>query len=289
MAVRFFGQFLVERGVVTSEKLLSAIELQEQRNLKLGEMAVNMGFITHDDIERSHNAQYSNDMKLGDLLVQMELLTPAQLSEVIEKQKENRLYIGEALVQVNALSAEELELQLAAFREDQAQYVSDRIELPAGIKNRAVWEIAADLTYKMLTRIIGLNFRPEKSIVVTSFTAGNIVAGIDFNGDVSARYILSASKKVKESIAKAILREENVESEPAEVIEDSVMEFVNVVCGNIAAKASQSGVVLDILPPVIIRQKEEQPITVPDGRIGVSFPIHVADGEKIEIILLIRQ
>ncbi len=46
MAVKFFGQFLVEQGIVTSEALLNAINLQDKNNLKLGEMAVAMGLIT---------------------------------------------------------------------------------------------------------------------------------------------------------------------------------------------------------------------------------------------------
>ena len=57
MAVKFFGQFLVEQGAVTSEALLHAIELQDRTNLKLGEMAVAMGYITPNDIERAHSAQ----------------------------------------------------------------------------------------------------------------------------------------------------------------------------------------------------------------------------------------
>ncbi|NTW88764.1 MAG: chemotaxis protein CheX, partial [Desulfobulbaceae bacterium] len=40
MAVKFFGQFLIEQGVVTSDALLNAINLQDKNNLKLGEMAV---------------------------------------------------------------------------------------------------------------------------------------------------------------------------------------------------------------------------------------------------------
>ena len=56
MAVKFFGQFLVEQGIVTGEALLNAINLQDKNNLKLGEMAVAMGLITPENIQRAHNA-----------------------------------------------------------------------------------------------------------------------------------------------------------------------------------------------------------------------------------------
>lgn len=288
MAVKFFGQFLIEKGVVSRRALLTAIELQDQRNLKLGEMAVKMGFITEADIVSSHNAQYSKDIRLGDLLVEMGMLTSQQLAEVIENQKKNHLYIGEALVLVEALTEDEMQLQLAEFKADQAQYVSDRIELPAGISNAAVWEMTADLTFKMITRILGMNFRCEKSRIISSIVGNHLMATMDFEGDVEAKYMLSVSAGVEKEIAKAILREVNVDSEPVEVLEDTVMEFVNVICGNVAAKASQMGVMMEIKPPLTIHPPAEG-LPVPEGQIGLCFPIHVGEGEKMELVLLIKQ
>lgn len=288
MAVKFFGQFLVEKGAVTREQLLAAIELQDKTNLKLGEMAVKMGLITQADIVNSHNAQYSKDIRLGDLLVEMGLLTPQQLADVVDQQKKNHLYIGEALVQVNALTSEELQKQLAAFKADQAQYVSDRIELPAGLKNSAVWEMTADLTFKLITRVLGMNFRCEKSRIISTIAASHLMAAMDFEGDVEARYLLSVSANVNKGIARAILREDNVDSEPIEVLEDTVMEFVNVVCGNVAAKGSQMGIMMDIKPPLTIHPPAEG-VPVPEGQIGLCFPIHVVEGEKMELVLLIKK
>jgi len=79
MAVKFFGQFLVEQGIVTSEALLDSINLQDKNNLKFGEMAVAMGLITPADVQRAHNVQMSRDMRLGDLLVEMGILTLTQV------------------------------------------------------------------------------------------------------------------------------------------------------------------------------------------------------------------
>jgi CheY-specific phosphatase CheX len=78
-----------------------------------------------------------------------------------------------------------------------------------------------------------------------------------------------------------------VENEPTEVLEDTVMEFVNVVCGNVAAKASQMGEAININPPVTIPAAAGLP--VPDGHIALCFPIHVSEGDKMELILLIKQ
>jgi CheY-specific phosphatase CheX len=288
MAVKFFGQFLVEKGIVSRESLLAAIDLQEQKNLKLGEMVMSMGYTTQADIDRAHNAQLSKDMKLGDLLVEMGILTPDKLNEVIEHQKSTHLYIGEALVLVGALTGQQLQQHLDEFKIDQAPYVSERIELPAGVPNSQIWEMIADLTYKMITRVLDIQFRPGKSNLATKLDANFMMAAIDLSGDVDARYLLSVSGELQKRIARAILREDSVEIEPAEVLEDSVMEFVNVVCGNVAAKASQMGQIININPPVTIHPPVSG-LPVPDGQVALCFPIHVSEGDKMELFLLIRQ
>ena len=287
MAVKFFGQFLVENSLVTRDDLLKAIDLQDDKNLKLGEMAVSMGYVTQADIERAHDAQMSKDMKLGDLLVEMELLTLNQLNDVITRQKNTHLYIGEALVLVGALDNDQLQKHLGEFKQDQAQYVSDRIELPDGIANSLVWEMTADLTYKMITRVLDLQFRPGKCQIVTTVETNFMMAAMDLIGDVEARYLVSVSEDLQKEIAKAILREESVDTEPVEVLEDTVMEFINVVCGNVAAKASQMGKIMSINPPVTIHPPASG-VPVPEGQTALCFPIYVGENSKMELVLLIK-
>jgi CheY-specific phosphatase CheX len=287
MAVKFFGQFLVENNIVPREALLTAIDLQEQKNLKFGEMALSLGFVTRADIERAHHAQMSKDLKLGDVLVEMGILTLNQLDDIITRQQNTHLYIGEALVQVGALSSDQLHQHLDAFKKDQAQYVSERIELPTGIADNLVWEMAADMTYKMITRILGLPFRAGKCHAVTAVAANFMMAAIDLTGDVEARYIISVSEGVQREIAKGILREDSVDGETVEILEDTVMEFANVVCGNIAAKASQIGKVLNINPPVTLHPPAAG-LQVPSGSNAICFPIHIGEGNTMEMVLFLK-
>jgi len=288
MAVKFFGQYLVEKGIVTRDALLQAIELQEQKNLKLGEMAIVMGCCTQADIDRAHQYQFTKDMKLGDLLVESGILTATQLSEVLVRQKNNHLYIGEALILIGVLTSAQLQQYLDDFKGDQAQYVADRIELPVSIADSAIWEMTADLTYKMITRVLNIQFRPGKCKAVTTIDTNFMMAAMDFSGDVNARYFISISENLQKCVARAILREASVENEPPEVLEDTVMEFVNVVCGNVAAKASQVGTIMNINPPVTIHPPAGG-IPVPNGQIALCFPIHVGEEDKLELILLVKQ
>ena len=287
MAVKFFGQFLIELGIVTSDALLNAINLQDKNNLKLGEMAVAMGLITPADSQRAHNAQMSRDMRLGDLLVEMGYLTLTQVNDIITRQKNTHLYIGEALVQVGSLTSDELRKHLEAFKADQARYVSNGIELPLTSANNKIWEMTADITYKMITRVLDLQFRPGKCTLATTVSPNFMLAAIDLSGDVEARYLISVSEGLQKSIAKSILGETSVDHEPTEVLEDTVMEFVNVVCGNVAAKASQIGVIMNITPPVTVRPPAGG-LPIPEGHTALNFPIHIVGGDKMEMILLIK-
>jgi CheY-specific phosphatase CheX len=286
MAVKFFGQFLVEKGAVSRIDLLQAIDLQEKTNLKFGEMVVKMGLMTTADVERVHKAQRSEDLHFGDMAVKLKIITEENVQQVLTHQRNNHLYIGEALIQVGALNQEQLDKYLKEFKEDQQSYVSEKVEIPAGVPHKPIWEMVADLTYKMLTRVAGISFRPGPCTVVEKLPSRPVIAEMGFSGSVSARYLLSVSESTRNLVAKAILDEESVEDEPVEVLDDSVKEFINIVCGNIAAKASQLGHSIDITPPEM-RSDSTAGVAVPQDHTGLMFPIYLTDGEVFELTIFV--
>ncbi|WP_298037653.1 chemotaxis protein CheX [uncultured Desulfuromonas sp.] len=287
MAVKFFGQFLVERGTVGREQILQAIELQEKTNLRFGEMALSMKLMTDSDVERVHLAQRSEDLRFGDMAVKLGIITPEQLQQVLTRQKNSHLYIGEALVKIGALARHDLIRYLDEFRKDQAPFLERRTIVPEGLANAETWAMVADLTYKMLTRVVNLEHRPGPCSVTSSLQSHGVVVAMDFTGALQARYLLSISSGVQAQIARAILQEADVSAEPQEVLDDTVMEFVNIVCGNAVAKAAQMGFQMDIRPPELIEAKGG-PVTAKPGQSGLLFPIHVAEGERAEMALFIR-
>uniref|UniRef100_UPI00260A2685 chemotaxis protein CheX n=1 Tax=Geobacter sp. TaxID=46610 RepID=UPI00260A2685 len=211
MAVKFFGQFLVEKGVVSREILLQAIELQESVNLSFGATALTMGLLAEGDIEKVHNAQRTEDLRFGDMAVKLGLLTNEQMMQVLGRQKNTHLYIGEALIKVGGLSADSLPALLDEFKADQAQYATDKVAIPAGVADAPFWEMLADLTYKMLTRVALLTFRPEPISTAQSLPAMEVYAAMEFSGDVSGRYFLGVSAVTQKQIAREILKEANVD------------------------------------------------------------------------------
>lgn len=286
MAVKFFGQFLVEKGSVSRIDLLKAIDLQDKTNLKFGEMVVELGLMSTVEIAKVHHAQRGEDLQFGDMAVKLGFLSAEQVQQVLTSQRNNHLYIGEALIKVGALTTAQLEGYLKAFKQDQSAYVSEKIEIPAGVPHQPIWEMVADLTYKMLTRVANLSFRTGPCTVIDRLPSRPIIAEMGFRGEVSARYLLSATKNTRELVAKAILDEQSVENESVEILDDSVMEFVNIVCGNVVAKAAQKGHTIDISPPEM-RTDAATGIAVPADHTGLMFPIYLTDGEVFELTIFV--
>lgn len=288
MAVKFFGQFLVERGAVSPEKLLEAIDLQDRANLKFGEVAMSLGLLGAAEVDRVHDAQRSEDLRFGDMAVKLGLLAPEQMQQIITWQKNNHLYIGEALVKVGALAADRVTALLEEFKIDQAPYLAGQVVIPAGVSNPRVWEMAADLTFKMLTRVANLSFRPGPCESTQTLDAKHLAVSMDFTGSLRGRYLLSVSLGVQQAIARAILKESDVTGESKEVLDDTVMEFINIVCGNIAAKGAQMGQTMEIDPPLIFAENNQQ-VSVPPEFIALNFPLYFADGEGAELALWIAR
>ena len=286
MAVKFFGQYLVEKGIVSSETLLKAIELQESTNLSFGETAIAMQLMNTADVERVNMAQRGEDLRFGDMAVKLGILSEEQVRHVLTRQKNDHIYIGESLVRVGGLTPGELEIRLGEFKAEQALYATDKVAIPAGAPFPQFLEIAADLTYKMLTRVALLNCRPDLPVVADRLEPNDVIAAMDLYGDINARYFISVSTAIQKKIARAILSEENVDGEPQEVLEDTVMEFVNVVCGNLVAKAAQIGINIDIAPPEITDGSEGATPLL--GQTGLLFPVALAEGGEVTMAIFIK-
>lgn len=285
MAVKFFGQFMLENNYVSQELLLKAIALQEASNLKFGEMARSMGLISDSDIDRVHDAQRSEDLQFGDMCVKLGFLTTAQLNEVLTRQKNSHVYIGEALIKAGAIKAEELPRYLDEFKSDQAPYKIDKITIPADLHERGLLEITIDLTSKMLQRIANISFRQGQCMLISRLEANDTIVSIALSGSFHARYLLSVSKSARELIAKAILKSPDVSHEHEDILNDAVMELANIICGNIAAKAAQVGKSLEIAPPMVLDGSKGVNVSS-DGK-GLLLPLYIANG-LIEIGIFIE-
>jgi hypothetical protein len=129
MAAKFFGQFLLEKGVIDATQLLRALELQRTSNPALGELACARGMLTADQAQVINERQRSEDKRFGDIAQSMGLLTADEVGQLLDEQKSRRKLFGEILVEEGFVDAERLdaELRLHAADRDEATRSLDAV------------------------------------------------------------------------------------------------------------------------------------------------------------------
>ncbi len=273
MAIKFFGQFLLDRRVISREQLLGAVQLQEKHNLPVGHFAVEMGYMSKEQADNVNRAQQITDRRFGELALKMELLKTEQIEEILERQHASRVRIGEALVRLGHLDDETLGTELETFREDQAPYQAGPVKLPSGTPESEFLETAIDFTEKLLLRMGGLLAKsgPAEPLDANSPDDDLISVRVAFSGALEADYIASVSKDVAVRVARRILGDGVAISDELSV--DALKELCNTICGNVCSKSSQRGKPLEISPPAdgAGRPWEGDPgivvlMVLPDGR-----------------------
>ena len=97
MAVQFFGQYLLEKGLITAEQVLRVIEYQELQNLRIGEFAIRQGLLTESDASRVNQLQLSQDIRFGEAAIQLGVLEEVEVQILLAAQRNSHIYFGEAV------------------------------------------------------------------------------------------------------------------------------------------------------------------------------------------------
>jgi CheY-specific phosphatase CheX len=265
VAVKFFGQFLLGREVVTRKQLVEAVKLQDERNLPLGAYAVRKRYLGEADCTALNQGQRKEDRLFGELAVKRGLLTPAQVQELLALQTQEHIRIGQALVVLGYLTPQRLASELLAFAEDQRSYSSKATQA-----RLAITAVAVDMTQKMLLRVAGVACKIGEPEAMSGPLRPDLLhVQIRFSGSLAADYILSLSPDVADGIVRRML---GAGDHPHELALDAIMELCNIICGACASRLEHAGHRIDITPP------DARPRDVAAGAKGVLIPLPVIDG-----------
>ncbi len=114
-----FGDYLIEKGIVSKEDLNTALKFQTEKSLRLGALAVEDGLLTEQQLSVILDRQREVEAAglFGEIAINMKLLNKEQVSNLLEKQKEYDKITGQILVLSGALSKKEKENELILFYE----------------------------------------------------------------------------------------------------------------------------------------------------------------------------
>ena len=99
MYTQFFGNFLLSRGVVTSEQLINAIKEESTTHIKLGTLAIHAGYMTASEADNIIIMQTHEDKRFGELAVQGGYMTEEQVNSLLKMQKPDYLLLGQILIE----------------------------------------------------------------------------------------------------------------------------------------------------------------------------------------------
>jgi CheY-specific phosphatase CheX len=273
MAVKFFGQFLIERGEIDAEQLRDALTLMRAENKQLGEIGVEEGFLRQTDTDWLNLQQRSTDRNFGDLAVDMGLLKVKELDESVALQFEGRLLIGEALVRLGSLPANSLPDLLDQFKLDQAPYEPSRREMNSELRDNPVAPLLLDLLPKFCMRMANVHVKTGDARAWSGANAHPFNVGVTLSGEPG----LSISLVYDDQFGRRLSASSSglaAEGLSEDLICDGVGELLNVVCGNIVAILERDGIVVELEPPVRDRVFAS----------GVEFELAVGEGSACLIL-----
>ena len=119
---RLFGQFLVERGVLTRAELAEALTLMRALNSSIGELAVANGLVTPAQAEQIHALQRQVDGRWGEIAVALGIggATAQRIERLAWEQELANIRLSDAVVELGFASPTEIDRLHAEFEDGTA-------------------------------------------------------------------------------------------------------------------------------------------------------------------------
>lgn len=288
MYTQFFGNFLLERGILSADKLVEALQKQSSAHLKLGTLAIHAGLLSASDVDNIVIMQTHQDKKFGELAIEGGYLTADQVSQLLASQRPDYLLLGQILIEEGILSNSAFENLLLDYQScneiydlDIASEQKDMVERlinkfcdfdTSEISEKAVSYLG--LLFNNIVRFIGNDFTPLNPLLKTEYVSNycvtqditgpiNLTTGIDMSQSTAIPF---ASRYAKETF-----------SEFDEYVKASVEDFLNLHNGLFNVNMSNEfSLELTLCPPqvhkgTVVKQTSKTyvfPIIFPFGTIN---------------------
>lgn len=113
-----FGLYLKNKGIISAEQLVCALESQLNTLPPIGQLALEEGIISPRDIFDVLRAQAeSPSVRFGDLAIEMGLMTRDDLMRLLMIQGDRKRQIADILVAQQVLTKPQADAEMSAYRE----------------------------------------------------------------------------------------------------------------------------------------------------------------------------
>jgi len=111
-----FGQYLINRKIVSDEAVLTALDIQKARTPPIGKVAIWESKLNFKQINEILYVQSDSKRQFGQIAVEMGFLKKEDLNNLLELQNRYRPLLGEILIEMKELDRETLSEAIESFR-----------------------------------------------------------------------------------------------------------------------------------------------------------------------------
>ena len=263
MHTQFFGNFLLNKGVVTPEQLIEVLKIQSTTHKKIGTLAIHAGYMSAHEVEDVCRLQMRCSKRFGELAVELSYLTQEQVDELLEMQLPNYMLLGQILIEKDILSRIQFEDILTEYKNTYEIYDRDLLDEQKemvdkllvsfcpeeGIENLKDILFYLKLLFNSLIRFIGEDFTPLKFITLPEVPTDYCVSQ-SLDGPFSFLSALDMDTEVAAAFASRYADKEFTEIN--KYVEASIGDFLNLHNGLFAVNMSNDfAVELHLQPPIL--------------------------------------
>ncbi len=262
MHTQFFGNFLLNKGVITPEQLIDALKVQANTHKKLGTLAIHSGFMSASEVEDVYITQTHYDKLFGELAVNLGYLTEGQVDNLLTTQLPDYMLLGQILIDKGLLTHIELEDLITEYKsvyeiydleliEEQQDMVNKLLEgfcLPEDLPHSEHIISYLTLLFNNLVRFIGEDFTTLNIMNLTEVPTTFCIAQ-EIEGSFTFLSALDMDHETAITFASRYVNDDFVEFD--EYVRASIEDFLNLHNGLYTVNMSNDySMELQLQPPV---------------------------------------
>lgn len=263
MHTQFFGNFLLNKGVITPEQLIEALKIQANTHKKLGTLAIHSGFMSASEVEDVYITQTHFDKLFGELAVNLGYLTEGQVDDLLTTQLPDYMLLGQILIDQEILTHIELENLIAEYQSVYEIYDLEMMEEQQEMVNKLLSEIYLPedlphsehilsyltLLFNNLVRFIGEDFT-ILNVMTLPEVPTNFCIAQDINGTISFLSALDMDQETAITFASRYVNDDFDDFD--EYVRASIEDFLNLHNGLYTVNMSNDfSMELQLSPPVV--------------------------------------
>lgn len=259
----YFGNYLMEKGLITQAQFEEIMLKQQQTRVKLGLIAVSEKLLTAKQAEEINQLQKSMDRRFGDIAIEKGYLLEEEVTHLLNMQGNPYLQFVQVVTESAVLNADELSSHIEDFKKENQFSDSDLDALKSGdidriisifnVTDSSLLNNLISLYLRNIVRFISNNLIIKKITKVNDYSFGAL-ASQKMIGDHEFFIGIASLAEELITIANPFAKENYTVIE--EDAFDAVCEFINCSNGLYASKLSHENVHIDMTPPLFYSDKK---------------------------------